>query len=46
MNLPPEEFNSYAMLVAFLLAKDLTKEQVLELRRFILQVINNLNAYC
>ena len=44
-NLTPEEKNSLAVAVASFLACDKEKKEILELKFFLLQVINNLSTY-
>lgn len=45
INLTPEEKNSLAVIVASFLACDKDKKDILEIKFFLLQVINNLSAY-
>jgi len=45
INLTPEEKNSLAVAVASFLACDKDKKEIIDIKLFLLQVINNLSTY-
>lgn len=45
MKLTPEEINSLAVIIACLLGKNSTKKEIINIKVFLSQIINNLGSY-